>query len=117
MKKSLGNLFDAFGIHAIVRPKKGRLVLQSILFGQLNNTRRKYVSRTIKRFHQYGGEILFITYVDMDEKELFEIRDEIKRRTSVENVVIQRASAAISIKCGLNTLGFMWYDESKTRVL
>ena len=115
MKKSLGNIFDAFGIHTVVEPKNGRLGLRKFYFGQSRNTRRKYVSKTVRRIRKYGGEMVFITYVDVDERELFEIRDEIKKKTSLEDVVIQRASAAIAVKSGLNTIGFMWYANPKTK--
>ncbi|MBP5385555.1 MAG: DegV family EDD domain-containing protein [Lachnospiraceae bacterium] len=74
----------------------------------------RYIRHTLRTSMHADKELLFVTYVDIPEDGLKMIEEELKKRARSEQIIFQKASAAVSCNCGPGTFGLLFVDKGKT---
>ncbi len=98
-------------LHPVLVMKKKKLMVGPIWMGTRNSIWKKYVSSTLGNGKDINKDILFVTYVGLNAKELEEIDELVKQRVNFKNIIHQKASSAISINAGPGTFGLIFHME------
>ena len=69
---------------------------------------KKYVKSVFHVTHNIDKKTLFITYAGLTTEELKEIEEQVKKQSSFENIIYQKASPAVSTNCGPGTFGLLF---------
>ncbi|MCR5109282.1 MAG: DegV family EDD domain-containing protein [Lachnospiraceae bacterium] len=117
MKKGLigariGKVVKALDMRISISVKDGKTVLGGFWLGGRRSSYRKYIKKALQADAIPDKEIIFITYVGVDEDTLLWIRNEISRITDFEHVIFQKASAAIATNCGSGSFGILYFTKN-----
>ncbi|WP_049944990.1 DegV family protein [Butyrivibrio sp. AC2005] len=80
-----------------------------ICTGNRWNAYKTYIRKAFPVDQIPDSDVVFITYVDLDEEMLQRIKKEVSKIAYFENVVFQQASAAISSNCGPGSFGILYF--------
>ena len=69
---------------------------------------KKYISSALNVSGDIDKKLLFITYAGMKKEELEEIKEQVSKKVSFEQIICQKASPAISTNCGPGTFGLLF---------
>ncbi len=105
-------LLEALNLHPSLRVKGGRLGVGRAFIGNLHNCYLKYIWSTLPRHLDPETDILFITYIGVDEEDLVMIEEEVKKRFNFRHIYFIKASATVSLNCGAGTFGLIFMDRS-----
>ncbi len=89
--------------------RKEKSGLFGVWAGGRRHAYRRYIRKAFPVEIVPDPEICFITYADVPEETLLWIRDEISRYAYFENVIFQKASAAITSNCGPGCFGVLYF--------
>ncbi|MBO6137261.1 MAG: DegV family EDD domain-containing protein [Lachnospiraceae bacterium] len=98
-------------LHPVLVMKRNKITVGGIIGGSRENSWRKYINKALEILAQIDKKRLFITYVGLSHEELKMIEGLVKEKVVFEEVIIQRASSAISINCGAGTFGLIFKEE------
>ena len=105
----LHSVAKALDLHPCLTLKDDRSGIGGVWMGDIKRAYRKYIRRAIPADIIPDPDILFITYVDIPQKTLQWIREEVSKVAYFEHVVFMQASAAISSNCGSGTFGVLYF--------
>jgi DegV family protein with EDD domain len=80
-----------------------------IFIGSKKFAYKRYIRKAFPVDQIPDSDVLFITYVDIDEETLLWIKKEVSKIAYFENVVFQQAAAAISSNCGPGSFGLLYF--------
>ena len=95
-------------LHPMITMKKSSMTVQSMIAGDKESMRNKYISKVLRNIHVIDDETVFITYTGLTDDELADITEQVKRRLKTDNIIHQKASSAISTNCGPGSFGIIY---------
>ncbi|MBR6228302.1 MAG: DegV family EDD domain-containing protein, partial [Eubacterium sp.] len=108
----VSTLVEVLGIKPAIRVKDNKIGLKGAWTGGTKHAYRRYIRKAFPVGIIPDEEVVFVTYADVNEDDLLWIREEIKKHADFENVVFQKASAAISSNCGPGSFGVLYFVKS-----
>lgn len=100
-------------IRPSLRIKNDVFGVERIWFGSTKRCYEKYINHVLQVTAKPDLDVVFITYVDLNEEILEWIKEEVKQKFDFQNIIFQKASAAISLNCGPGTFGILYMDAGK----
>lgn len=104
----INTLCKALMLHPVLKLKNSAMKVGAITVGTRDSAREKYISSALKGKSGIDTETLFITYAGMTREELAKIEDQVKKKTAFQNIILQKASPAISTNCGPGSFGLLY---------
>ena len=108
ISERINRLCKAFMVHPVIVLRKSKMKVGAIHIGAEGYARKKYIKSTLKNTRNIDKKTLFITYAGLTNEELDEIKKQVEKRVTFENVICQKASPAISTNCGAGTFGLLF---------
>ena len=101
----------ALMLHPVIVLKNGGPRLGSVRVGTGEYARGRYIASALKSGKEIDTETLFITYAGLTREELASIEEQVKKKAGFREIILQRASPAISINCGPGTFGLLFMTK------
>lgn len=108
ISERVNKISQAFMLHPVIRLKNSSMKVGNIHVGTRDYAWKKYIRSVFRRLHNIDTKTLFITYAGLTNEELKEIKEEVQKIITFENVIIQKASPAVAINCGPGTFGLLF---------
>ena len=105
-------LLEALNMRPSLSVKNDHYGVGHIYIGAVRNCYEKYIHRALPKHANPDLDLLFVTYVGLQEEELEFIGNEIRKRFDFKHIIFQKASAAISLNCGPGTFGLLYMDKT-----
>lgn len=109
---SVHRFVEALSLRPCLRFKDDQSGLGGIFMGSRTHAFRRYIRMAFPVDQIPDSDVLFITYVDIDEDTLQWIKNEVSKYAFFEHIVFQQASAAISSNCGPGSFGLLYFLKS-----
>lgn len=106
--KNVSNLLRSLSLRPALRFRNDKSGIGGIWIGSRRHAYHRYIKSAFPADIVPDEEVVFVTYVDVPEDTLMWIKEEIDRNAYFENVVFQKASAAVSSNCGPGTFGVLY---------
>ncbi|MCR5416680.1 MAG: DegV family EDD domain-containing protein [Pseudobutyrivibrio sp.] len=91
--------------------KKDALRMDRIWFGSTKKCYERYINHAFPVGVNPDKDVLFITHVDLSDETLDWITNQVKKKYDFQNIICQKASAAISLSCGPGAFGLLYMDK------
>ena len=98
----------ALMLHPVLELKNSGMKVGSILMGAKERIQGKYIASMLKNKKAIDTDILFITYAGMTRSELASIEEQVKKKVEFQQIILQKASPAISTNCGPGSFGLLF---------
>ncbi|WP_022763295.1 DegV family protein [Butyrivibrio sp. AD3002] len=105
----MNRVAESMSIRPCLKIKDDLTGIGGLMIGNRWTAYKSYIRRAFPVDQIPDSDVVFITYVDLDEDTLLRIKKEISRFAYFENVVFQQASAAISSNCGPGSFGILYF--------
>lgn len=99
---------DALMMRPVIRLKGSDMVMSRVYYGSTKRVRHRYIISELFDPATIDKSIVFICYAGVSREELLDIQRQIMSRVTFEEVVLQKATPAVSINCGPGTIGIMY---------
>ncbi|MBO6214371.1 MAG: DegV family EDD domain-containing protein, partial [Lachnospiraceae bacterium] len=110
ISNGISTVLNNLNLSMALKISDNRYFVDGIYGGSRRRRYERYIDRTLKHMKP-DRDLLFITYVDMDEKELEWIEEEVKKRVIFHNIIFKKASAAISLNAGSGCFGLIYMGK------
>ncbi|WP_049945762.1 DegV family protein [Butyrivibrio sp. LC3010] len=100
---------ESLSLRPCLRFSDDKVKLGTICVGSKWDAYKTYIRSAFRTGQIPDTDVLFITYVDLNEEMLQKIRKEVSNIVDFEHIVFQRASAAISSNCGPGSFGLLYF--------
>ena len=97
----------ALMLHPVLVLRNSGMRIGAIMVGARDRTRKRYIASALKGKEMIDTETLFITYTGLTREELAEIREQVEQKVHFQQVILQKASPAISTNCGSGSFGLL----------
>ena len=104
----INSILTTLWLHPMLKVKDDKLVVGSLLFGNVRKTYVRYLDRAFKGNMTPDTDLLIVPYVGMEEEDLIWIEERIKERVSFDHIVFQRTSAGVAANCGEGSFGLQF---------
>ncbi|MCR5101874.1 MAG: DegV family EDD domain-containing protein, partial [Butyrivibrio sp.] len=111
VSKGVGRLANALMLHPVIVMKRDNLTVGGVKFGNMNSAKNSYIRKILKNKNKIDTSKVFVGYVGLKEKELTGLEYRLKTEGGIDKIVLRRASAAISINCGVGTFGIIYIQK------
>ena len=105
---TVNNIAQALLFRPVLALKKGKMGVGRIYFGSRDAAATRYIRDTLRITAGIDKRRLFITYAGLSIDELRNIRAEIEKHASFEEIYFQKASSAVTANCGPGTFGLLF---------
>lgn len=104
----IDSICQAFMIHPVIVLKDNYMKVGAVRIGTRDSAWEKYIASILRSMDKVDKRILFITYAGLSFQELEKIEEQVTSKYSFEQVIIQKASPAISANCGPGSFGLLF---------
>lgn len=111
--KRFANLINSLMGRPVLVLRKGKMGLGMLYFGARKKAWKKYINTCLAGDRPIDTQILFVTYVGINKKDLDWIREQINKKMSFDEVYFKQASPAIAVNCGPGTFGLLLRERDK----
>lgn len=108
LSKPVKVICDRCLLHPVLKMKDSRIALKNTFVGQWKSVVKKYIRDTLHSTWNIDKDIIFVTYVDWEKKDLKFIETEIRKLCDFKKIVFVKASASISCNCGPGSFGILF---------
>lgn len=112
LSERLGRIISSLNMHPCLTVKNNRFGLGKIFIGNKERYISDYIKYAISQSRNPDGDLLFLTYAGVGSDDIEFIKKEIDKKGLFKNVVVQQASAAITLNCGPGAFGLLFLDKS-----
>lgn len=102
-----------FDLHPCVSMHQGRLVIKSLLGGNLQKVWKKVIRWNFRNKKKINTEVVFITHVGCNVKQQEYIKREIQKCIPFKRVILQKASFSNACITGKETIGIAYFTIPK----
>ena len=95
-------------LHPVIALKKSSMKVSTVIMGNRETMRRRYLNRTLRYPGLIEGDTIFITYAGLSEEELDTISEMVQKKVKADRIIHQKASSAISTNCGPGSFGIIF---------
>ena len=106
--KRTHQLCHLLNIPPVLTLRDGKIVLKSVEFGSMDSASRRYIRKELRKISSVDTHRLFITHAGCRVKKIAEIKEEVARIGSFDEIIVTKASATISSNCGADTFGLLF---------
>ena len=108
----VNGILSTLWLRPVLITKNDTFTVGRFLFGNQRKCYEKYIRYALPKKVRPNKEIVFVTCVGMEEKDMVWIEEMIKNRVPFEHIILKKASAGIATNCGSGTFGILYLDES-----
>lgn len=108
ISKHIDACCKAFMIHPVIVMKDSCMKVGALRIGTRKRAWGRYTSSWINTREPIDDKILFITYAGLTQEELEEIREQVNRKMSFEQVICLKTSPAVATNCGPGSFGLQY---------
>ncbi|SHL20633.1 DegV family protein [Fibrobacter sp. UWEL] len=108
IKPWVKTICDRFLLHPCLEPRGTKLNARDAFIGKWDKVAKKYIAQCLRLPYLIDKEVLFIAHIGLNATELKELTDEIEKHCHFEKIIIQEASATISVHGGAGCFGLMF---------
>lgn len=112
VSKLVRDITAALKIYPVLTMKKGKMALKTIQIGSYDKAVIRYIRNELRYDRRINKGRLFVTHAGCTVKTIGDVRAEIDKLCSFDEVVVTTASATVSSNCGPGTLGVLYVYES-----
>ncbi len=112
VSKGVGLFAKTFMLHPVMVMRHDAMKVGAVRFGNLNNAKAFYLHRILKKKDEIDLSHVFVGSVGVPQKELLGLEHRLSEEGEFRNVILKRASAAISINCGVGTFGIIYVKNN-----
>ena len=98
-------------LHPIITLRHSRIKVGAICIGTRERTWDRYISYALKGKRNIDQSILFLTYAGLNERQLQEIEEKVRKYVDFETIIFQKASPAIITNCGPGSFSLLYMKE------
>lgn len=113
ISEKMHRLAESLSLRPCLKFKNDKVKIDTICVGSKWNAYKTYISKAFSTDKRPDKDVLFITYVDLDEDMLDRICSEVRKLAKFETIIFQQASAAISSNCGPGSFGLLYFLKGK----
>jgi len=107
----IANLTKSLMVRPVLVLKKGKMGLGRIYLGSRKRAWRKYIKSSLQNASRLDTDLLFVTYVGLNKKDMDWIREQIDGRMKFKEIYFIEASPAIAVNCGPGTFGLLLREK------
>ncbi len=111
VSKWIGTIAGALSMHPVMVMKNDALVMGGVKFGNMADAKESYIKEILKNKNKIDTRRVYVGTVGIKQKEKIGLEHRLATEGKFETVVIRRASAAISINCGVGTFGIIYVER------
>lgn len=108
VSKGVKNISSTFMVHPVLFLKNGRITLKTVEIGDYGKSIKRFIKRAFLYSKKIDKRRLFITHAGCSVKMISEVKAEVNRLCTFEEVIVTKTSATITSNCGAGTLGVMF---------
>lgn len=108
VSQTVKQLCGAFNAHPVLAMKNGVLTAEAIKFGNYRKACLRYIRHKLRNSGAIDKTRLFITHSGLSSKIIDEIKSEINKLCSFEEIIVTKASATVSSNCGPGSVGVLF---------
>lgn len=112
VSKAVKDVCSVLMLHPVLTLKGGHITLKTLQIGDYAKSVKRYIKSELRRSGRINKRRLFITHAGCTVDEIAEVRDEVRKLCSFDEVIVTKASATISSNCGAGTLGVLFVNEN-----
>lgn len=110
--KAVKDVCSALMLHPVLAMKDGQITLKALQIGDYEKSVKRYVRSELRRSGKIDKHRMFITHAGCSIEDISEVKEEIKKLCSFDEVIVTTASATISSNCGAGTVGVLFVNEN-----
>ncbi|WP_029230829.1 DegV family protein [Butyrivibrio sp. VCB2006] len=104
----VSKICEALMFHPALEARNSSIKISRMWVGNFGRVKDKYIKSALGQPSKIDTDTLIITYVGLKRGDAEQICDDVKKIVPFENIYLQKASAAVSIKCGYGTFGLIY---------
>lgn len=113
ISKLSAKIFNNFGLHPIIKSRRGTLVVCGVEGGKIEKARKRFIRRQLFLKKRINTDILYITHSGCTVAQQKEIQKEATKRIAFQRVVMQRGSVSIATNAGFGIVGIAYMKKEK----
>ena len=102
-------LCNSFQFHPVLKMLQSKPVVVGVHSGNLENAWRRFIHFHLRKKRKISTEVIFITHVGCNVKQIEFIKEEVLKCVAFEKVIVQKASFSTACNSGQLTIGFAYY--------
>lgn len=99
---------NALMMRPVIRLRGSDMVMSRVYYGNKKRVRHRYIISELSNPETIDKSRVFICYAGVSHEELLDIQRQVKSRVAFEEVILQKATPAVSINCGPGAIGLMF---------
>ncbi len=111
--RGMYNLMKSIGLKLFFDIRNDTFVLDRIRIGDTDRCFLQYVDYALSWRYKPDTDVVFVTYVDIDEEMLARIGERIRSRVNFKNIIYQKASGVLALSCGPGSFGILYLEEGE----
>ncbi|MCR4960270.1 MAG: DegV family EDD domain-containing protein [Lachnospiraceae bacterium] len=111
VSKTVALLSRTFMLHPMVAMKHDMMTVAGVHIGKLINAKEAYIRKIIRNGDRIDHSRVFIGSIGIDRQEIIGLKQQLMTEGNFDYVIVRRASAAISINCGVGTFGIIYVEK------
>lgn len=112
MSKAAKKICSTLRVHPVFAMKEGKIRVTGIGFGKMEHAIKRYVRKSLRNRSGIDTERLFITYAGCSLGEITDVKKEVGRLISFDEIIVTDTSATISCNCGEGTVGLLYLKKN-----
>ncbi|MBR6380570.1 MAG: DegV family EDD domain-containing protein [Lachnospiraceae bacterium] len=109
--RPLSLIEKALMLHPVLETRRDALRIRRVYTGSMHKAKERYLGRILRRTDRIDPKYAFVGYVKLERSEVMGVDTRLKRKGGFENVILRKASAAISLNCGVGTFGVIYVEK------
>lgn len=102
---------SALSIKPMIVVENGTMDSSKKYRGKMNSVVDKYFADILPELEKADDSVVFLTYSDIEEEKLTQIREKLEAMNKFENIYMAEAGGVISSHCGPGAIAIMYMDK------
>lgn len=111
VSKTVRDICSTFMVHPVLSLKNGRMILKTVQIGNYDKSVRRYIRQELRHSKNIDKSRLFITHAGCTVKKIAEVKTEVNKLCTFDEILVTKASATVSSNCGEGTLGVLYIQN------
>lgn len=112
MSKAAKRICTFLRVHPVFALKKGKIVLNGLGFGNMERATKRYVRKVLRNRSAIETDRLFITHAGCSLGQIAEIKKEVAKILTFDDIIVTEASATVSGNSGEGTVGLLYMRKN-----
>ncbi|WP_049945056.1 DegV family protein [Butyrivibrio sp. AC2005] len=112
--KWIYGFISTFGFRPGIVVKNGTLYINRMYLGDLLTCYEEYIEHMLSKRIKPDTDVIIVEYASLTEAQQVKIKEVIESRFPFEHIIFQKASAVVSLNCGMGALGLSFMTKGET---